>query len=149
MSVSGKRYNIEGIGHRDHSWGVRHWEGFRSWVAFMGHVGPDYFFHLEQFHEESTGLSWHGFVCRDGDNIPVKHVRMEPAYSGDLQFPGQFNVRLEDVKGGTADINGKFRIGAPLTFGNCTVMESFGSFTVGDVTSAGVMEYGFTKESGE
>jgi len=145
MSVSGRHYTIEGIGHRDHSWGVRHWEGFRSWVAFMGHLGLDYFFHLEQFHEQSTGLSWHGFVCRDGENIPVKQVNMEPAYSGALQFPRQFNVQLEDVKGGTADITGNFRSGAPLTFGDCRVMESFGTFSMGGETAAGVIEYGFTQ----
>jgi hypothetical protein len=145
MSVSGIQYTIEGTGHRDHSWGVRHWEGFRSWVAFMGHFGPDYFFHLEQFHEQSTGLSWHGFVYRDGENIAVKHVEMAPAYSGGLQFPGQFNVLLEDVKGGTADIMGNFRSGAPLAFGDCKVMESFGTFSLGGETTAGVIEYGFTQ----
>ena len=44
MSVSGRHYTIEGTGHRDHSWGVRNWEGFRSWVAFMGHFRPGLFF---------------------------------------------------------------------------------------------------------
>ena len=145
MTVSGKHYSIEGTGHRDHSWGVRHWEGFRSWVAFMGHFGADYFFHLEEFHEQTTGLTWHGFIYRDGENIPVKDVRMEPAYSGDLHFPRQFKVQLEDVKGGTADIMGNLRSGAPLAFGDCQVMESFGTFSMGGETSAGVIEYGFTQ----
>ena len=70
---------------------------------------------------------------------------MEPAYSGEVQFPRQFNVQLEDVKGGTADITGKFRSGAPLTFGDCRVMESFGTFSLGGETAAGVIEYGFTQ----
>jgi hypothetical protein len=145
MRVSGTHYKVGGTGHRDHSWGVRHWEGFRSWVAFMGHFGPDYFFHLEQFHEQSTGLSWHGFIYRDGENLAVKHVHMEPAYSGGEQFPNQFKVNLEDVKGGAADIMGNFRSGAPLAFGNCQVMESFGTFSLGSKTTAGVIEYGSTQ----
>jgi hypothetical protein len=99
---------------------------------------------MEQFDEQSTGLTRHGFIYRAGENIPIKKAAMEPGYSGGEQFPKQFNFRLEDVNGGTVNITGELRSGSPLTFGDCTVMESFGIFSLGDVTTAGIIEYGFT-----
>lgn len=144
MKISDQTFTIEGTAHRDHSWGVRHWEGFRSWIAFMGHFGKDFFFHMEQFHEQSTGWTRHGFIYRDGENVPIKDADMTPGYSGGIIFPPEFDLQLEDARGQIFDIKGKYRAGSPLAFGNCTVMESFGTFSMGDAGTAGIIEYGFT-----
>ncbi len=144
LSVAGKSYTINGSGHRDHSWGVRHWEGFHSWTALMGQV-DGFYFHVEQFHEETSGLSRHGFVFANGENVPIRDASIEPEYSGDETFPRHFYLEIDDARGNTYCIDGEVRLTCPLNFGNCRVGESFGSFSSGGDTKAGIIEYGFTR----
>jgi hypothetical protein len=47
FEYQGVLHKIAGFGHRDHSWGVRRWEGFRGWVAFMAPFGTGSYLHLE------------------------------------------------------------------------------------------------------
>lgn len=145
FSLSGKTYMIDGTGHRDHSWGVRHWEGFRSWIAFMGHFGHKVFFHVEQFHEQTTGVTRHGFVFSDGENVPLRDAKIKLEFSEDGEVLRHFSMELEDLKGKIFSITGEVRLGFPLTFGNCKVMESFGTFSSGGETTSGIIEYGFTR----
>ena len=144
LSVAGKSYAIDGTGHRDHSWGVRHWEGFRSWTALMGHFGH-FYFHVEQFDEKTTGITRHGFVFVDGGNVSIKNAKIEPAFSGEAAFPRQFSLEIEDAIGNKYSIDGEVRLTCPLTFGNCMVGESFGTFSFSGQTNPGIIEYGFTR----
>jgi len=144
VSAAGKNYNIDGIGHRDHSWGLRDWEGFHSWTALMGHF-ERFYFHVEQFHEDTSGMSRHGFVFVDGENVPVKNARINPAFSGEEAFPRQFNLEIEDAAGNTYRIDGEVRLTCPLAFGSCMVGESYGMFSCSGERHPGIIEYGFTR----
>jgi len=144
VGVAGRRHRIDGIGHRDHSWGVRHWEGFRSWTAFMGHFGG-FYFHIEQFHEDTTGTTRHGFVFADGRNVPVKDARMSPEFSGEDSFPRHFRLQIEDANGHEYGIEGQLRLTCPLNFGSCMVGESYGRFSFKGENNLGIIEYGFTR----
>ncbi|MBZ5540011.1 MAG: hypothetical protein LAN61_05755 [Acidobacteriia bacterium] len=147
LLYEGRSYAIEGAGHRDHSWGVRDWEGFRSWIAFMAPFGGGSFLHVEQFDEQNTGLTRHGFLYHEGKNIALKDADIELDFLAGRRFPHRFLMRIEDVQGHIIPVVGEVRVIAPLAFGRCTVGESFGTFTCGGVTTAGIIEYGFTARS--
>lgn len=142
--LPGRTYRIEGTGHRDHSWGVRRWEGFRSWVAFMGHFGQDFYFHVEQFDEQTTGVTRHGFISQGGENVPLKEGKIDLEFSGQHKFPRRFRIQLEDSKGNVFPIDGEVSLTCPLQFGKCVVGESFGTFSSEGETKPGIIEYGFT-----
>jgi hypothetical protein len=135
---------MDGTGHRDHSWGVRHWEGFRSWIAFMAPFGQGSFLHVEQFDEQSSGVTRHGFLYHHGQNIPLKDAEIKLEFRKGSKFPYRFRMKMEDVQGNVIPVEGEVRVVAPLAFGRCTVGESFGTFTVDGVTRAGLVESGFT-----
>lgn len=144
LTYEGKRHEMDGAGHRDHSWGVRHWEGFRSWIAFMAPFGQGSFLHVEQFDEQSAGVTRHGFLYHQGQNIPLKDAEIKLEFREGSKFPYRFRMKMEDVQGNVIPVEGEVRVVAPLAFGRCTVGESFGTFTVDGVTRAGLVESGFT-----
>jgi hypothetical protein len=60
-------YTIDGFGHRDHSWGVRKWNGalaVHRWVS--GVIGPDLAFGSITWLGPEGPLSRGGYVVRDG-----------------------------------------------------------------------------------
>lgn len=143
--LSSTTYAIDGTGHRDHSWGVRDWEGFHSWVAFMGRFGQDTYFHIEQFHERTTGITRHGFIFAEGENVPLKEAHVELGISRDGTFPRWVHLEVEDIRDHIYFIDGEITLTCPLSFGKCQVGESLGTFSSGGETRLGIIEYGFTR----
>ncbi len=145
FEYEGARHPVQGFGHRDHSWGVRHWEGFRDWVAFMAPFGDGSYLHLEQFNDESSGLTRHGFVFHNGRNIRLKDADISLEMASGQRYPTGFAIRLYDAEGGAYDFHGDLRLTSPLSFGRCNVGESFGTYRdlQGNETM-GIIEYGFT-----
>lgn len=66
VTVKGKTYEINGFGHRDHSWGVRHWWKRKSHRWINGVFGPDLSFCLLTYHGEPEQIGRFGYVIRDG-----------------------------------------------------------------------------------
>jgi hypothetical protein len=145
FGFQGASLAINGFGHRDHSWGVRHWEGFRGWVAFMAPFGNGSYLHLEQFNEESCGLTRHGFLYHNGRNIPLRDADVFCEIPPGREYPTRFTVRLFDNEGGTHDFSGTLRLTSPILFGRCHVGESYGTFSdAHGHETMGIIEYGFT-----
>jgi hypothetical protein len=65
--LGGRRVAVDGLGHRDHSWGPRATEIIRNhrWVA--GTCGPELGFSLEALHLADGTIVSMGFVARDGN----------------------------------------------------------------------------------
>ena len=74
VRLGDRRYDFDGLHHRDHSWGTRLWDSIRThrWVA--GTTGPELSF---------MGLSWlsgdgalvtEGFVNRNGETATARQV---------------------------------------------------------------------------
>lgn len=137
-------YAIECYGHRDHSWGVRHWEGFRSWIAFMAPFGKKSFLHVERFDEQQSGQTCHGFLYHQGRNVPLKRAEIDLDFSNKGAFPSSFRMSIEDILGNLIPVHGQLQLTTPLAFGRCVVGESYGTFTVEGNTKTGIIEYGFT-----
>ncbi len=146
LRLPGRTCKFKGTGHRDHSWGVRHWEGFRSWAAFMGRLGDDLFFHVEQFDEQTTGVTCHGFVSYAGENVPLRNADIDRKSVGQEPFLRHFGIRLEDLRGKTLAMKGEVQLACPLQIGKCLIEESLGVFSWSGVSKRGVVEYGFVHE---
>ncbi len=66
VRLGDRRYDIDGLHHRDHSWGTRRWNTIRShrWVA--GTAGPDLSFMALSWLANDGSLVTEGYVNRDG-----------------------------------------------------------------------------------
>ena len=146
FTQAGVPYAVAGIGHRDHSWGVRHWEGFRDWVAFMAPFGTDSFLHLEQFNERTTGLTRHGFVTVKGRNIPITDAAITTDVpQEECRFPTKFSITVNDMEGGIYRFTGNLRLTSPIHFGSCQVGESYGVYRDDNGReTVGIIEFGYT-----
>ncbi len=136
---------LDGWGHRDHSWGVRRWEGFRGWVAFMAPLGDGDFIHVERFDEQTSGVSVHGFLYQQGRNVPLEEADINFEFAAGGQFPSGFSLKARGVHGNLVERTGNIRLICPLRFGRCTVGESFATFSNAGSTYPGIVEYGFTE----
>lgn len=67
--VGKRRYAINGLGHRNHSWGVRNWHDLRShrWVA--GIIDENFSFAVFSWHTATGHFAAHGHLIRDGKMI--------------------------------------------------------------------------------
>jgi hypothetical protein len=145
FEYQGVVHSISGFGHRDHSWGVRHWEGFRGWVAFMAPFGAGSYLHLEEFNDEASGVTRHGFLYHNGRNIPLRDADIALDIPAGRQFPASFAIRLYDVEGGQYCFSGDLCLTSPIHFGRCQVGESFGTYRDAQgLETLGIIEYGFT-----
>lgn len=74
LVVGDRRYQVDGSGYRNHSWGVRNWHQLRShrWVA--GECGKDFSFAVFSWHAANGGCESHGHVVRDGVMIFAEKV---------------------------------------------------------------------------
>lgn len=141
----GVLHTISGFGHRDHSWGLRHWEGFRGWVAFMAPFSNNSYLHLEEFNDEASGVTRHGFLYHDGRNIPLLDADIFLEIPAGRKSPSAFTICLHDAEGHNYSFSGHLRLTSPIHFGRCQVGESYGTYrdARGQETT-GIIEYGFT-----
>lgn len=74
VQVGDERFTVEGLAHRDHSWGQRRWDWVLShrWVA--GVVGDGIGFSLFAVHDREGGFASGGFVVAGGDVLPATDV---------------------------------------------------------------------------
>ena len=66
VEIQGRKLEINGHGHRDHSWGVRDWTTFRVHRWVNGVFGPDLCFCISTFSMAGRPAGAFGYVIRDG-----------------------------------------------------------------------------------
>ena len=77
ITLDGTVYPFDTMGHRDHSWGTRHWGIAQHWKWCETQAGPDLAVHFMELHALGNRLV-RGYVWRDGamaeiTNLDVKY----------------------------------------------------------------------------
>ncbi|MGH8976023.1 MAG: DUF7064 domain-containing protein [Acidimicrobiia bacterium] len=74
LRLDDDRYDVDGLHHRDHSWGTRRWNTIRShrWVA--GTAGPDLSYMALSWLAQDGSLVTEGYVNRDGETHKARAV---------------------------------------------------------------------------
>ena len=65
--LGGATYEIDGFGHRDHSWGPRRWDTLLSHRWVSGTFGPQLSFGSVVWHDRGGTLLQTGYLVRDGE----------------------------------------------------------------------------------
>jgi hypothetical protein len=66
IDVAGQRYEIDGLCHRDRSWGIRHWNTVLNSRWIPGTFGPELSFGALVWHAVDGSIGRFGFVVRNG-----------------------------------------------------------------------------------
>jgi hypothetical protein len=132
VRLGDRHFGVDGLGHRDHSWGDRKWSAVLAHRWLAGSFGPDLSFSLVTTLMPGGHMIRMGFMARDGEIMAVRDsdvvVFLEPdgmshrAGYGTGTLPGGGALRL-DVE--VVD-------GILITIRNLAVVEGIGRVTWGD-----------------
>jgi len=80
--LGGTAYDVDGLCHRDHSWGVRRWDTLLNHRWVPGTFGPDLSFGSIAWHAVDGTVRQYGYLVRDGEVVRATDVdivvMMEP-----------------------------------------------------------------------
>jgi hypothetical protein len=67
VKLDGRTYEIDGLAHRDRSWGLRRWDTLLNHRWVPGTIGPELSFGSISWHGIDGSLRRFGYVMRDGE----------------------------------------------------------------------------------
>jgi len=114
LEVDGRRHPLAGRGMRDHSWGVRDWQGVPYWRWFGMVADPDNFIVLNNVGLRGGGETAGGFMMRAGDVAPIRACETESELDPELGAQRSFTARATDALGRETMLSGRALEVAPL-----------------------------------
>ncbi len=114
LEVAGRRIPIAGAGLRDHSWGVRDWQGVPWWRWYGMVVDPDTYLLVNEIGTVDGGAAAGGWLHREGAGAPVVACASQTEYDPDLGCQRRFTARVRDARGREARLEGEAISVAPL-----------------------------------
>ena len=145
LAVDGRRHPVAGRGLRDHSWGVRDWQGVPYWRWFGIVRDPDTFLVVNNVGRDGGGESVGGFLMREGELAPVVACDTESELDPELGCQRRFALAVSDELDRTASVRGEAISVAPLRqrrAGRLThVNEALTEYEWDGERSTGISEY--------
>ena len=74
VRLAGRDYEIDGLCHRDHSWGTRRWDTLLNHRWMPGTFGPELSFGSIAWHGVDGSLRQFGYLVRNGDVVIADSV---------------------------------------------------------------------------
>jgi hypothetical protein len=74
IELDGRSFEVDGLCHRDHSWGLRRWNTLLNHRWVPGTIGPELSFGSIAWHAVDGTIRQYGYVVRDGEVIRADEV---------------------------------------------------------------------------
>jgi hypothetical protein len=91
IRVGDERFEIDGLGLRDHSWGPRYWQAVYWYRWLPMNFSEDFAMMISITCRPGDQPRTGGMVLREGAYVPIREVRMETVY-GDDQCQRTMNI---------------------------------------------------------
>ncbi len=114
LTVGDRRVPLAGAGMRDHSWGVRDWQGVPYWRWFGMLADPDNFLMVNNVGTADGGETAGGFLMKDGVLAPIVACETESELDPQLGCQRRFTAHATDDLGREARLEGEAVSVAPL-----------------------------------
>lgn len=114
LTVEGKEYAIDGLGERDHSWGVRDWNAPKMWIWLTCQFDEKCALNVTKLTVDE-GVVDAGFVHVDSKNRPLMAADIDTVYEPDGS-PKSFTMKLTDKDGKVYRVNATIVKKAALPF---------------------------------
>jgi len=142
--LDGRGMELNGSGHRDHSWGDRDWKAPAQWTWLTAQFGGAFGFNLSRVVIRSLDI-YNGYVCRSGKNVPLRRAWLDTEFEPDGVTQKRVLLRIQDAEGWEADIEGRPRTVVPLLLRDgdhrTLVNEAFTAYRWEGRTGYGISEY--------
>uniref|UniRef100_A0A7C3ETP2 Uncharacterized protein n=1 Tax=Candidatus Methanomethylicus mesodigestus TaxID=1867258 RepID=A0A7C3ETP2_9CREN len=143
--VGGKALSIDGLGERDHSWGIRDWNAPLMWIWITCQFSEIHALNVTKLVVEEGEVDA-GFVHYGGRNVPIKSAKVSTAFAQD-GAPESLEMALEDADGKVHRLSGIVLKMATLPFKSSdsarlsTLYEPLARFAMGGEVGYGIAEY--------
>lgn len=114
VAINGKKYELDALGERDHSWGVRDWNAPKMWVWLTGEFSRETAFNVTKLYVEQ-GIVDAGFFHEEGKTNPLDIVDIDIRYD-ESGTPQSFTLGLVDTKGVTRPVEARVMRHVALPF---------------------------------
>ncbi len=98
VDLGGQSYEVDGLCHRDRSWGIRRWDTLLNHRWVPGTVGPELSFGSIGWHGVDGSTRQFGYVVRDGEVVRAEEVDVAVTFEVD-----GFTYRRGEVRWRFAD----------------------------------------------
>ena len=150
VAINGKTYEIDALGERDHSWGVRDWNAPKMWVWLTGEFSPQVAFNVTKLYVEQ-GIVDAGFFHEDGKTAPLDMVDIDISYD-ESGTPVSFTLGLVDTDGATRPVTARIMRHVALPFTSpdgrqkSIMYETLAEYTYKGEKGYGIAEFLLRKE---
>ena len=145
LRIGGNEYAIDGMGERDHSWGVRDWNAAKIWLWLNCQFSDSCAFNVTKLTVE-TGDVDAGYIYNGEKNVPLVKVIAETSYDKN-GGPASIKMILTDKSGREHRIDAEILRTATLPFKSrdgkslSILYEPLTKYTMGEKVGYGVAEY--------
>jgi hypothetical protein len=140
----GTHLDIDGLGQRDKSWGVRIWPEIEGWDWISAQFGHDLSFNVMLTRERGTTFT-NGFVFRDGRNVAVRQADVRYEWGQAEEQPATTRLRICDETGTEHTITAVTEGIFPIPRRDVRLEEAYSIFTYhgpdGSREGGGVVEH--------
>jgi hypothetical protein len=145
LNIGTRVYDINALGERDHSWGVRDWTAPRMWVWITCQFDDGYAFNLTKLFMDKGEVDA-GFIHIDGKNVPIMRADIVTEYNRD-NSPNTVYMALHDKEGDVHGVKAVVKHKATMPFASrdgkvvSHLHECLAKFTLDDDVGYGIVEY--------
>jgi hypothetical protein len=145
LAIDGKRYAIDALGLRDHSWGPRSWQAPAYYRWLTANFGDDFGFMGSHVVRPDGGETRGGFVHRGRELILVHDLQIDTEWTGAEKFHDRIRATLTCANGEKLEVAGRVLSLIPLRnrkSGKTTrISEGMTEWTCEGRTGYGLSEY--------
>ena len=141
VTIKGKSSSIKGFGMRDHSWGIRDWEGVKNWMAMWPIFSKELLIAAIRITLLNDNIIQTGFVFDGNENIDVVEVKPIVELTEDGLTQKKLNLQVVDKKGERREMTGKLVANFPLPYDGNILNEALFEYRLGNKIGYGIFEY--------
>lgn len=145
LAVGTDEYALDGLGERDHSWGVRDWNAPKMWIWLTCQFSEKCALNVTKLVMDAGAVDA-GFVHLNGENVALTSVDIETSWDANNE-PEGLEMSLKDRNGKTHRVRADFLREAVVPFTSrdgkslSLMHENLARYEMDSQTGYGVAEY--------
>lgn len=115
VTIGDETITVDGMGERDHSWGIRDWRGVDSWRWISCLFDED---SAMQFWRATKGsdTAVEGYLLLDGQTSLIETVDLDTTFQDDGVSQADLTISITDREGRTLELTGDPDVIVPIDF---------------------------------
>lgn len=145
LKVGAKEYALNGLGERDHSWGVRDWTAPKMWIWLTCQFSEESALNVTKLVMDAGEVDA-GFIHLDDKNVPLMQADIETTWDANRE-PKGLEMRLKDKEGNVHNVRADAMRKAVVPFTSrdgkslSLMHENLARYQMGSEVGYGVAEY--------